>query len=112
MRFALLPDAYLPSSTLVHAKMFHELALELQKNGHHPVVITPGEPEQDALLIEDVYDGVEVWRFKTGRTRGVGKFKRAINETLLSINAWRAIRHKVKHEPFDACINYSPTIFF
>lgn len=112
MRFALLPDAYLPSSTLVHAKMFHELAHELQNRGHKAVVITPGEPDQKTLLIEEIYDGVEVWRFRTGRTRGVGKVKRALNESLLSINAWRAISHKVKAEPFDGCINYSPTIFF
>ncbi|MCF4009287.1 glycosyltransferase family 4 protein [Rheinheimera sp. UJ63] len=112
MRFALLPDAYLPSSTLVHAKMFHELAHELQKNGHQVVIITPGEPEQQLKLIIDVYDGVEVWRFRTGRTRGIGKVKRAINESLLPINAWLAIKSKVKKQPFDACINYSPTIFF
>lgn len=112
MKFALLPDAYLPSSTLVHAKMFHELAHELQKRGHKAVVITPGDPDQATLLLEEVYDGIEVWRFRTGRTRGVGKVQRAINESLLSINAWRAIEHKVKAEPFDVCVNYSPTIFF
>lgn len=112
MRFALLPDAYLPSSTLVHAKMFHELAVELHKHGHQAVIITPGEPDQPQLLHEEIYHGVQVWRFRTGRTRGVGKVKRAINESLLSFNAWRAISAKVKAEPFDACINYSPTIFF
>lgn len=112
MRFALLPDAYLPSSTLVHAKMFHELAIELQKRGHKAVIITPGEPDQPERLVEEIYDGVEVWRFRTGRTRGVGKVKRAINESLLPLNAWRAIADKVKREPFDACVNYSPTIFF
>ncbi len=112
MRIALLPDEYLPGGTRVHAKMFHELAHELQKRGHKAVVITPGEPDQATLLVEEIYDGIEVWRFRTGRTRGVGKLKRAINESLLSLNAWRAISHKVKAEPFDACINYSPTIFF
>lgn len=112
MRFALLPDSYLPSSTLVHAKMFHELAHELQRRGHEAVIITPGEPDQQCLLVEEVYDQIQVWRFRTGRTRGVGKIKRAINESMLSINAWRAIASKVKTEPFDVCINYSPTIFF
>lgn len=112
MKFALLPDEYLPHGTRVHAKMFHELAHELQRQGHKAVVITPGEPDQKVLLVEETYDGIEVWRFKTGRTRGVGKIKRALNESLLSINAWRAIKHKVSAEPFDACINYSPTIFF
>lgn len=112
MKFALLPDEYLPQGTRVHAKMFHELAHELQRQGHKAVVITPGEPDQKVLLVEETYDGIEVWRFKTGRTRGVGKIKRALNESLLSINAWRAIKQRVNAEPFDACINYSPTIFF
>lgn len=112
MRVALLPDDYLPASTRVHAKMFHELALELLARGHQPVIITPGEPEQNTALVIDIIDDVEVWRFKSGRTRGVGKAKRALNESLLSIKAWQAIKHKVKAEPFDLCINYSPTIFF
>ncbi|UTV26966.1 glycosyltransferase family 4 protein [Photobacterium atrarenae] len=112
MRIALLPDDYLPDSTLVHAKMFHELALEFIARGHEVVVITPGEPSQPSRLIIDNIDGVEVWRFKNGQTRGVSKIKRAINETMLSFNAWRAIKRKVESRPFDACINYSPTIFF
>ncbi len=112
MRIALLPDEYLPDGTRVHAKMFHELAHELQSLGHDVVVITPGDPNQQESLIEDEYDSINVWRFKTGKTRGVGKVMRAINETMLSFNAWRAIRTKVKHQPFDLCINYSPTIFF
>lgn len=112
MKFALLPDEYLPSGTRIHAKMFHELAHELQRQGNKAVIITPGETNQTARLIEEVYDGIEVWRFRTGRIRGVSKIRRALNESLLSINAWRAIKHKVNLEPFDACINYSPTIFF
>ncbi|PSU64867.1 glycosyltransferase WbuB [Photobacterium phosphoreum] len=112
MRIALFPDDYLPNSTLVHAKMFHELALELIRLGHTPIIITPGNPEQSTLLSVDFLDSVEIWRFKNGQTRGIGKVKRAINESLLSFNAWRAINKKVKDNPIDACINYAPTIFF
>lgn len=112
MKFVLLPDEYLPNGTRIHAKMFHELAHELQRLGHKVVIITPGEPNQAARLIEEVYDDIEVWRFRTSSIRGVSKIRRALNESLLSINAWIAVRHKVKLEPFDVCINYSPTIFF
>ncbi|MDN3379133.1 MULTISPECIES: glycosyltransferase family 4 protein [unclassified Pseudoalteromonas] len=112
MRIALLPDDYLPSSTLVHAKMFHELAHEFMKQGHDVVVITPGLPEQNKKLIIEVVDGVTVWRFRAGLRRGVGKFKRAINESLLSFHAWGAIKGEVNKAPFDLCVNYSPTIFF
>lgn len=112
MRVALLPDDYLPDSTRVHAKMFHELALELIKRGHEPIVITPGTPEQKTALLIDTIDGVEIWRFRSGVTRGIGKVRRAINESLLPIKAWQAIKQEVKSRPFDLCINYSPTIFF
>ena len=112
MRIALLPDEYLPSGTRVHSKMFHELALQLQKSGHQPIVITPGTPFQDSKLVIDYLDGVEVWRFKSGFTRGVGMVQRAINEYLLPFRAWHAIKEKVKDNSFDLCINYAPTIFF
>ena len=112
MRVALLPDDYLPNSTRVHAKMFHELALELKSRGHEPIIITPGEPNQHSTLVINTIDDIEIWRFKSGRTRDVGRVKRALNESLLSIRAWLAIRRKVKSMPFDLCINYSPTIFF
>tara|TARA_B110000879_G_scaffold213030_1_gene313216 strand:+ start:11165 stop:12370 length:1206 start_codon:yes stop_codon:yes gene_type:complete len=112
MRIALLPDEYLPSGTRVHAKMFHELALSLKSIGHHPIVITPGTPSQISRLEIDYVDGIEVWRFRSGYTRGVGMIRRAINEWLLSLKAWIAIKSKVEAENFDLCINYAPTIFF
>tara|TARA_R110001592_G_scaffold45986_2_gene146674 strand:- start:2526 stop:3737 length:1212 start_codon:yes stop_codon:yes gene_type:complete len=112
MRVALLTDAYLPSSTLVHAKMLHELAKQLLSFGHEPYIITPGGSDQKIRLVEETLDGVVVWRFRSSPTRGVGKLKRAINESLLSVKAWHAIAVKVKENPFDLCINYSPSIFF
>jgi len=112
MRLAIISDDYLPDSTLVHAKMLHELALEMIKKGHQPIVVCPGPPTQESSLLISNIDGVEIWRFKSGRTRGVGKVKRAINETLLSFNAWRAVSSKVKDNSFDGVVYYSPSIFF
>ena len=96
MRIVLLPDEYLPSGTRVHSKMIHELALSLMKSGHEPIVITPGNPNQRSRLVVDYVDGIEVWRFRSGYTRGVGMIRRAINEWLLSFRAWLAIKSKVK----------------
>ena len=112
MRIAILSDEYLPNGKRVHAKMLHELALELKKNGHKVIVITPGKPWQKKKLIIDFTDSVEVWRFRSGYTRGVGMFWRLINEFMLPIRAWHAISSRVNKSPFDLCINYSPTIFF
>lgn len=112
MRIALFPDDYLPKSTLVHAKMFHELALELQRCGHDPVIITPSHGKQAKRLQVDFFNGIEVWRFRNPPMRGQGKVKRVISESLLSLSAYLALRNVEELHSFDLCINYSPTIFF
>lgn len=112
MRIALFPDDYFPTSTLVHAKMFHELALELKRQGHEPIIITPSHGYQKTRLQIDFIDEIEIWRFRSCPMRGVGKFKRVISETFFSLNAYLAIRKKIPLKSIDACINYSPTIFF
>lgn len=112
MHLAIISDDSLPDSTLVHAKMLHELAAEFVKQGHTAIIIAPGKPKQTNRLNKSIIDDITYWKFKSGKLRGQGKLKRAINETLLSFNAWLAIRHEVKNEPFDGVIYYSPSIFF
>lgn len=112
MRLAIIGDDSLPTSTLVHAKMLHELAAELIKQGHDPVIIAPGKPDQNRRLDIGFIGKVKYWKFRSGKLKGQGRIKRAINETLLSAKAWFAIRHEVKKMPFDGVIYYSPSIFF
>ncbi len=111
MKLALIIDDYLPQSTRVGAKMFHELACELVSQGHKVTVITP-DAAQEEKLSKTTLDNVSVWRFKSGKTKDIGKVKRAINETLLSFYAWRAISSEVQQDSFDGVIYYSPSIFF
>ena len=111
MRLALIIDDYLPNSTRVGAKMFHDLACQLIKNGHEIFVITP-EFNQDVKLKKSVLDGVVIWSFRSGMIKDVGKIHRAINETLLSIRAWSAIKSEIEHGYFDGIVYYSPSIFF
>ncbi|ALS31861.1 hypothetical protein PTRA_a0509 [Pseudoalteromonas translucida KMM 520] len=111
MKLALIIDDYLPDSTRVGAKMFHELALELMASGHHVTVITPAVG-QAKKFTEQSIDGVKVWRFSSGPIKDVGKVTRALNETLLSFRAWSAIKQKVNEQTFDGVIYYSPSIFF
>ena len=112
MKIVLLSDDYLPNSTRVHAKMLHELAIEFTSRGHKVVIITPGCWQQSNKAIIDDVDGIEVWRFKTKPTRGVGRIKRAINESMLSLRAYLALKKIINEYQFDICVNYSPTIFF
>lgn len=111
MKLALIIDDYLPDSTRVGAKMFHELALELIASGNKVTLITPAVG-QISLFVEEDIDGVNIWRFRSGPIKDVGKVTRALNETLLSYKAWQAIKYKVQHDSFDGVIYYSPSIFF
>ena len=92
--------------------MLHELAAEFVKQGHKVVIIAPGKPKQSERLKKNRIDDITYWKFKSGKLRGQGKLKRAINETLLSFNAWLAVRHEIEIEPFHGVIYYSPSTFF
>ncbi|MEO9494325.1 MAG: glycosyltransferase family 4 protein [Vibrio splendidus] len=111
MHLALIIDDYLPHSTRVAAKMFHELALQLQSMGHIVTVVTPNSNQSSAFK-EDNIDGVTVWSFASGKIKDVNKLQRVFNETLLSFNGWRAISSKVQASTFDGIVYYSPSIFF
>ena len=112
MHFAFIIDDYLPKSTRVGAKMFHELATEFVKNGHQVTVITPNVDHSMKTLEVDSIDGVNIWRFPSGEIKNVGKIKRAINESLMSIKAWKSISEKLDKSTFDGVVYYSPSIFF
>ncbi|MER1977430.1 glycosyltransferase family 4 protein [Pseudocitrobacter faecalis] len=111
MKLVLIIDDYLPHSTRVGAKMFHELGRELLRKGHDVTVITPDINLQSDFS-NDVIEGVKVWRFKSGPLKDVGKIQRAINETLLSFRAWRALKHQIEQDTFDGIVYYSPSIFW
>lgn len=111
MRLAFIIDDYLPHSTRVGAKMFHELAVELTHLGHEVTVITPAFEQKNNLVIDQL-DGVNIWYFKSGQIKDVGKVQRAVNETLLSFKAWQVVKHLVKKDTFDGVVYYSPSIFF
>ncbi|EDQ1112885.1 glycosyltransferase family 4 protein, partial [Salmonella enterica subsp. diarizonae] len=61
MKLALIIDDYLPDSTRVGAKMFHELAQEFIQRGHDVTVIYPDSSLQEKILF-DSFQGVKTWR--------------------------------------------------
>ncbi len=92
MKLALIIDDYLPNSTRVGAKMFHELAQEFIHRGHDVTeIITPDTSLQEEVSF-DSFQGVKTWRFKSGPLKDVSKVQRAINETLLSWRAWNLLK--------------------
>lgn len=111
MKLALIIDDYLPDSTRVGAKMFHELAKEFIARGHDVTVITPCANLQKKMYVDN-FEKVKVWRFKSGALKDVNKFQRAVNETMLSWKAWGAVKHLIKKDTFDGVVYYSPSIFW
>jgi len=111
MRICLIIDDYLPDSIKVGAKMMHELGIEFIKRGHEVTVITPHADLKSVYSITKL-DGVKICYFRSGAVKNVGKVKRAINETLLSYNAWKAYKTYFKQNPYDMIIYYSPSIFW
>ncbi|HGL4294448.1 TPA: glycosyltransferase family 4 protein [Citrobacter sedlakii] len=111
MKFLLVIDDYMPESTRVGAKMFHELAVQLVKNGHEVTVLTPRINQKKKLVIS-LLDGVTIWNFKSGRIKDAPFIIRGINESVLSYRAWASIKPLVNKNTFDGIIYYSPSIFF
>ena len=111
MKLLLIIDDYPPDSTKVGAKMMHELALELKNNSHEVLVLTP-KPMQKELLTVQKIDGISVLFFRSGKIKNVGKLKRAINESLLSYQAFKSAKKYLKENRCNGIIYYSPSIFF
>ena len=113
-RVVLLSDEYIPKSTRNHAKMMHQLAVKFVKEGKRAVVITPGTLSQESLLVTEMIDGVEIWRFRSADFRAGGKVYRAFHESIMPLRALLSILFTSgpRSENFDICVNYSPSIFF
>lgn len=111
MRLLFIVDDYLPHSIKVAAKMMHELALEFQKKGHQVIVLTPlCSPYEKPPITE--LDGVNILFFKSGELKNIGKTKRAINESLLSLKARKTAINHMKNNTCDGIVYYSPSIFW
>jgi len=111
MKLLLIIDDYLPDSTKVGAKMMHELAIELKNNGHEVSVLTPKPLQKKSLTIKKI-DGINILFFRSGRIKNVSKLKRAINESLLSYQAFKSTKKYFKENPCNGIIYFSPSIFF
>lgn len=111
MKILLIVDDYLPRSTKVAARMMHDLALEFQRNNHQVSVLTPNPFQKKRLEIIQV-EGIETVFFKSGKIKNIPKVKRAINESLLSLMAWRSGKVFFLKNKYDLIIYYSPSIFW
>lgn len=114
MNVCLIVDDYLPESGKIAAKMMHELACEFMRQGHDVLVITPDSYKKYGNRSDHFYfyDGVNVFRFPSGRLKNIAKPLRLINEFLLPLRAWYFGKKYFKQKKFDYIIYYSPSIFW
>lgn len=110
MRICVVIDDSLPDSTRVGAKMMHELCVEFVRRGHAVTVVAPQVDSQRVEIA--THDGVQIRRFPSGQTKNVGKWKRAVNESLLPWRAWFADRAFFHCHHHDLIVYYSPCIFW
>ena len=111
MRILLLTDQYLPQRSSCAVQM-RDLAHELLRLGHEPIVVVPSEDLHQVFVIEKI-DRIQVLRIAVNKTTNVGYFKRGINEILLPFKIINGIKKSnLSIQDLDAVIWYSPTIFF
>jgi len=110
VRVLLLVDCYLPS-TKSSAKLVHDLALEIQRQGHQAIVVAPDDALDRPCDVRQEA-GVTVVRVRAGRIKGALLPLRAFNEARLSAVLWRRARRFFEAQRCDLVAYYSPTIFF
>lgn len=111
MNILLVVDDYLPHSIKVASKMMHELALEFQNRGHKVYVVTPGFNLKTPYHIFEI-EGITILQFASGEIKNVSKFKRAINESLLSYRALKSLKNVILNLNCELIVYYSPSIFW
>jgi len=110
MRILILVDCYLPSLKS-GAKLIHDLGVEFRRQGHEVTVLTPSDTVCQSLQVT-VENGLRIARVKTGKIKGTGRVRRAIQEVRLSATLWGRAKHFMLANRADLIVFYSPTIFF
>ena len=111
MRILLISTDYPPLRTSAAVQM-RDLAQELLRQGHEPVVIVPSVDLHSAWKSE-MQEKIEVLRLAGTRTRDIGYLRRTISELLLPFLMLSALRKSPhRHTKWDLIAWYSPTIFF
>ena len=89
-----------------------DLAKELIRQGHEPLVIT-SSVTVSGLWASERIDGVEVLRVAAPAMKDVGRLRRLISELTLPFRMISAIRSSPhNHTKWELVVWYSPTIFF
>lgn len=111
MKILLLTIHYPPLKTSCAIQM-RDLAHELLRLGHEPIVISPSEAINNKIVKEHI-NGIDVIRIQTNKIKDNGYINRGLSEILLPFKIINGIKKSnLSIKKLDAVIWYSPTIFF
>lgn len=109
-RFALIADVFPPLRSS-GAIQLRDLALEMVRQGVLVTVIIPSSDIKKSYILED-FNGVQVLRLKSPRTRDMSYARRTVNEFCMPffmlLNFWSSPCSDVR---WDGVVWYSPSIF-
>jgi glycosyltransferase involved in cell wall biosynthesis len=110
MKLILIADTFPPLRTS-GAVQLRDLARELVRQGHEATVLLPDADLNQPWALED-FDGVQILRLKSPRTKDIDYLRRTIGEWLMPRVMW----HNLKRSPlasqrWEAIVWYSPSIF-
>ena len=110
MRIALIADTFPPLRTS-GAVQLRDLSREFARQGHALTVLLPSPDQEAPWLLED-FDGVEVLRLKSPRTKDIGYVRRTVGEFVMPFAMLRQFRKSpLSSERWDGVVWYAPSIF-
>ena len=110
MRLALIADVYPPLRSS-GAVQLRDLSIEFAKQGHQ-ITMMVAAPELTSRWKIEMWNGVEVIRLKTPKTKDIGYVRRTIGEFLMPFAMLRNLRKSpLGSQKWDGVVWYSPTIF-
>lgn len=110
MKLVLIADTFPPLRTS-GAVQLRDLVRELVSQRHEVTVLLPAADLKDAWALED-FEGVQVLRLKSPRTKDVAYVFRTICECIMPYAMWwNLLRSPLAHCRWEGIVWYSPSIF-
>lgn len=110
MKIALVADTFPPLRTS-GAVQLRDLTREFVQQGHQITVMLPDASLRSACRLEE-FEGAQVLRLRTMRTKDVNYVRRTVNEVLMPFAMIRNLRKSsLANAKWDGVVWYSPSIF-
>ena len=110
MQIALIADTFPPLRTS-GAVQLRDLSREFARQGHTLMVLLPSSDQKEPWRLEQ-FDGAQVLRLKSPRTKDIGYFRRTLSELVMPFAMLRQLRKSpLANHRWDGVVWYAPSIF-